>query len=391
MSSVSAKTENGTCTVFLSGKIDSVNALAVEQEIMALLKPGALVLDAEALEYISSAGLRVLLRLRRSHPGMKIIGVNPQVYEILDMTGFTAMIPVEKAFRRISTEGCEVIGHGAKGDVLRLNGDTVIKIYKDPDSLEEIRHEREMAKKAFIAGIPTAISFDVVKVGEDYASVFELINAQSLAKLLHEHPDEVSRYAPEYAGLLHLVHSTKASDDLPSFKKNAEKWAEYVAGSGVLSSKSGKKLVRLIKAVPENDHMIHGDCHAKNIMLQNGEMILIDMETLSCGNPVFDLAGMYMSYIAFCEDEPENSMNFMGLPLEVTNRLCYGTLRRYLAPADEAAWQTALDKIVLLAYVRFLFVLSLLGGGNPDCHEQRIKHSREHLEELAGRVRELAI
>ena len=385
MSSVSAKTENGTCTVFLSGKIDSVNALAVEQEIMALLKPGALVLDAEALEYISSAGLRVLLRLRRSHPGMKIIGVNPQVYEILDMTGFTAMIPVEKAFRRISTEGCEVIGHGAKGDVLRLNGDTVIKIYKDPDSLEEIRHEREMAKKAFIAGIPTAISFDVVKVGEDYASVFELINAQSLAKLLHEHPDEVSRYAPEYAGLLHLVHSTRASDALPSFKKTAEKWAEYVAGSDVLSSKAGKKLVRLIKAVPENDHMIHGDCHAKNIMLQNGEMILIDMDTLACADPVFELGTMYFSYMT---GTPESTMDFLGISRETAEALWKQLLQCYYETKDSAVLTDKENKAAVIGLTRFLYHTLRHNDGSEAARAQ-IDHAAGRLEQLTASLESL--
>ena len=38
-----------------------------------------------------------------------------------------------------------------------------------------------------------------------------------------------------------------------------------------------------------------------------------------------------------------------------------------------------------------LFVLSLIGGGKPECHDRRIAHSREHLEELSARVKELSI
>ena len=48
--------------------------------------------EAQDLEYISSAGLRVLLQLRKNHPDFCIVDVSPEVYEILDVTGFTQMM-----------------------------------------------------------------------------------------------------------------------------------------------------------------------------------------------------------------------------------------------------------------------------------------------------------
>ena len=74
----------------LKGRIDSNNAAQVEKELMDKLatEGGTSVdIDAEGLEYISSAGLRVLLRIRKARPGMRIYNVNSEVYEILDMTG----------------------------------------------------------------------------------------------------------------------------------------------------------------------------------------------------------------------------------------------------------------------------------------------------------------
>lgn len=59
---------NGVLTICLEGRIDSNNALTMEREIMDIMAqhPEAdLVLDGEALEYISSAGLRVLMKLRK--------------------------------------------------------------------------------------------------------------------------------------------------------------------------------------------------------------------------------------------------------------------------------------------------------------------------------------
>ena len=105
-------------TINLFGRIDSSNAANTETDIMAQLAGKGdvdIILDASNLEYISSAGLRVILRLKKICPELKITGVSSEVYDIFDMTGFTEMMTVEKAYRVVSVEGCEVIGEGANG------------------------------------------------------------------------------------------------------------------------------------------------------------------------------------------------------------------------------------------------------------------------------------
>ncbi|MBR5947638.1 MAG: STAS domain-containing protein [Clostridia bacterium] len=56
--------------------------------------------DAKKPESISSTGLRILLRLRKEFPELRITNVCPEVYEIFEMAGFAEMMSVEKAFRR---------------------------------------------------------------------------------------------------------------------------------------------------------------------------------------------------------------------------------------------------------------------------------------------------
>nr|MCR5611638.1 anti-sigma factor antagonist [Clostridiales bacterium] len=178
---------NGHITIPLSGRIDSTNAAETEKKLFEQLEGSGespIVLDASRLSYISSAGLRVLLRVKKTHPDLTIRDVSSEVFEILEMTGFTEMMQVEKAYKVVSIEGCEEIGRGANGTVYRIDRDNVVKVYNNADALEDIRHEREMAKLALILGIPTAISYDVVKVGESYGSVFELLNANSFSKIL---------------------------------------------------------------------------------------------------------------------------------------------------------------------------------------------------------------
>jgi len=93
--------KNGEFTIALYYHIDSNNAADIEAELLEIRKSnpeGKLVLDAAKVDYISSAGLRIILRLLKAEKDVKIINVKPAVYEIFDTTGFTDMMPVEKAF-----------------------------------------------------------------------------------------------------------------------------------------------------------------------------------------------------------------------------------------------------------------------------------------------------
>ena len=99
----------------------------------------------------------MVLRLRKLENEFRLVNVSAEVYEILEMTGFTEMMPVEKARRSISVEGCEAIGRGANGIVYRIDKDTVVKVYQSADCLPDVQRERELARKAFVLGIPTAI------------------------------------------------------------------------------------------------------------------------------------------------------------------------------------------------------------------------------------------
>ena len=94
---------DGVLVCYPTGRIDITNADAFEQELNAALAehPGAkLVLDAGELEYISSAGLRAIKRLRiamKDRNGSPIVlrGVRPDIMEVFEMTGFSAMLQFE--------------------------------------------------------------------------------------------------------------------------------------------------------------------------------------------------------------------------------------------------------------------------------------------------------
>ncbi|MBQ9249422.1 MAG: STAS domain-containing protein [Oscillospiraceae bacterium] len=95
--------EKSTCetelTVALTGRLDTTTAPELEKELKASLDGvTVLVMDMAALEYISSAGLRVLLSAQKSmnkQGEMKVRHVNETIMEIFEVTGFTDILTIE--------------------------------------------------------------------------------------------------------------------------------------------------------------------------------------------------------------------------------------------------------------------------------------------------------
>lgn len=375
-------------TVFLSGNIDSGNAAEVEQEINNQLGeslPPNLVVDMENLKYISSAGLRILLRLRKKAPAMSICNVSSEVYEILEMTGFTQMMNIEKAYRRISVEGCEVIGEGANGKVYIVNNDMVVKTYKNADALSEIQNEREVAKLALVLGIPTAISYDVVRVGDSYGSVFELLEPTSFAKIIAEEPEKLDWCVEEYVKLLKLIHSTDVPEGkLPHRKDKALEWIGRLRGR--LSNETCDKVTKLFMEAPDYGHMIHGDYHTKNVVLSGGEVLLIDMDTLAVGHPIFELAQMYAAFIGFSESDPESIKDFQGFDFDTSVKFWKKSLAAYLGTDDEKYISEVEDKIKLTAYVRLMDWAIRHRGEADERTKSDIERWTKIITELAAKV-----
>ena len=342
--------------VAIEGRIDASNASQAEEAIVNIKNSNVgkhTVLDADRLEYISSAGLRVILRLRKEEPKLAIINVAPEVYDVLDMTGFTEMITVEKAYKRMSVEGCEFIAKGANGAVYRYDDETIIKTYFAKDSLPEIKQERENARRAFVLGINTAIPYGIVRVGEGYGTVTELLNATSVTKIIRSNPDDLTVPAKYYIDMLKSIHEITAEDgDLPDMKEVALDWANFVAK--YIPQDQADKLRALIKAVPKQNTLMHGDYHTNNVMVQNGEPLLIDMDTLCMGHPVFELGSMFNAFVGYSELEHQNMMDFFGYSFETAGKFWKLSLKMYLGTDDEEVINSVAEKAMVIGYTRML-------------------------------------
>ena len=386
--SVNSKVENKILTCYLEGRIDSTNAPAIEDEltIIRLSKShNEMVLDLEKLEYISSAGLRVILRLRKDEKKISLVNVSNEVYEVLEMTGFSEMLPVSKGFRVLSVDGCEVVGRGSNGIVYRINDDTVVKVYFNPDALPDIKRERDLARKAFVLGIPTAISYDVVRVGDSFGSVFELLNATSIAYLMRDNIDDIDKYIKIYVDFMKDIHATEVKpEDMPDMRTVAIGWANYV--KEYLPEEKGEKLVSLMESVPVQHTMLHGDYHVRNLMVQNNEVLIIDMDTLCYGHPIFELASMFNAYEGFLELDHDMAIKFLGIPYDLCQLIWHKTLPMYLGTDDPKRIKEVEDKAKLIGYTRLMRRTIKRIGFEDETGKKMIENYKQNIVKLLDSI-----
>ena len=307
---------NETLTIRLPLRIDTSSVAEAETEIGHILSTNPhkkVVFDATDLSYISSVGLRLVLKCKKENPDFVVENVSPEVYDIFEMTGFTQILKVVKKYRVISIEGCPLIGKGAYGKVYRLSPDTIVKSFFRGNPVSDIERERNLAKEAFVLGIPTAISYDIVKIKEEQlGSVYELIASDSLLDALLKNPSQYDSYLDQYIHLLDQMRNTKVSSPLiPSYKTDLSRRMDQC--KGIVDEALLKKMQALIDSLPAGDRLIHGDCHFKNVFVTPDGLMLIDMDTLSKGDPLYELCCLYKTYVTFDVLDPGNTQHFFGV------------------------------------------------------------------------------
>ena len=372
-------------TLFFEGELNSYNADVMEKEIDEVLSSSkfqTLNLDFAKLNYISSAGLRIILKIKQKHDDSHVINANLDVYDVLQMTGFTNIMDVKKAMREMSVEGAEIIGEGFFSTVYRIDKDTIIKVFNRTSDEKQIERELKLAKQAFVLGIPTAISFDIVKVKNKLGVRFEMLDCMSLKNAFIKYPEKYDELLNKYVDLLKKINTTECFDpSVPSIKKFFIEKVEAL--KPLLDEAHYEKLLGLMKSVPERSTFVHGDCHFKNIMVQGEDFLLIDMDTLSVGHPIFELANLRCPYVAFEEDAPGNCEQFFGMKAEYCVKLYDDIVRLYFGKEDEIIK----DKIALVCYAHMVWWTLT----NQKDNQKRLNGCKERLIALLDKYNDIDI
>lgn len=366
MSLVSLKSlEGDALTIALEGRVDSGNSTVLETEIEKICEENShtsLCLDVEKLVYTSSAGLRVFLKLSKRESRFSIDNACAELFEIFRVTGFSEVMTVRRALRELDVSGFPEIGRGATGVVYQMDKDTIVKVFNQYFSRTMVEQEKEFALIAFKSEVPTAISYDVVKVNNCYGVVYEMLNAKDFTKAIKADIQKEDHYVHLFAQIVKQMHETVVeSGELPDYRETLK--AYFRKSVGILGSETEvEAFIRIVDNVPRTKNLLHGDCHFGNVMLQDEEPVFIDMAGLSVGHPVFDLSGFYTSILLFSKYciglVPEHLIPFdFGTGERIWDTFC----RDYFKTEDEAFLEKVTDQVEAIAICR----LCLAAVGAP--------------------------
>jgi thiamine kinase-like enzyme len=155
------------------------------------------------------------------------------------------------------------------------------------------------------------------------------------------------------------------------------KWAEFT--SAQLPAEIGEKLLKLFNDIPDTNTMLHGDFHIKNIMQQNGENLLIDMDTLSMGHPIFEFAAIYAAYIGFSCVDKLNAQEFLGIKKEACDDFWKYTVEYYFSDRDEDYKQSVINMAAIICYTRLLRWFTTKKDVNDDYVKAVIDYCKNYL------------
>ena len=144
-------------------------------------------------------------------------------------------------------------------------------------------------------GIPTAISYDVVSCGTRTGIVFEMLNAELFSHVIKKDFANVDKHAKTLSDLAKTLHVAKGDPAiLPNMKESFRGYIRKM--DDFLSPEEVDFLMQKLESIPDCDTCVHFDLHSSNIMIQNGEPVIIDMGDLSIGSYLFDVGLVFAIY-----------------------------------------------------------------------------------------------
>ena len=339
------------------------------------------VFDFSACRFLSSAGIRVVLdahrRLAAAGGRLRVVGLSESVAGVFEITGLSKVLHLERSDtavatpREISLDGLSPISAGVCGECFRIGPEQIVKLYREGVASAVAKQEKQLARQAFVMGIPTAISFEMVTCRGRVGVVYELLEAELFSEVIRREPEQVERHAAMLFEIVERVHAAKDGlEELPRLAERMQGNIESLRGD--LADADVDLLHRLLEEMPGPEHCVHFDLHSSNIMLRRGEPVVIDMGDLSRGSHWFDVALIYLIYGV---RELEFSMLATGIPVELGVRLWESFARRYFEHRDPA------DRRYFEANRHFLASLRLIAAFEiaPARREIHLKILRDHL------------
>lgn len=185
-------------------------------------------------------------------------------------------ISLEKPFAR-----------GRTADVHEWETGTVLKLFHDWFSLEDIEYEQMIARAVHANGVNSPEVRELIQVEGRNGLVYERVAGVSMLDLFRHRPWRVASLSRALAELHAQMHECAFEAEVPDQRGRLQR---KIGRADALPTPLKTALLTSLNSLPDGDRVCHGDFHPANVLVNGNEAIVIDWIDASRGNPLADVA-----------------------------------------------------------------------------------------------------
>ena len=252
---------------------------------------------------------------------------------------------------KINLEDYVHAGEGANGESFnhRTDPDIMMKLY-NPGKVQQPYDEMLMARKVYELGIPTPEPGEYVTDGVRYGIRFRrIVGKVSYSRATADHPENVERYAAEFAEMCKKLHAVHV--DTTQFENVKDRYYRLLAENPFFTPAQKDAIGKFIADAPDTDTAIHGDLQYSNAIFVGDKRYFIDLGDFCYGYNLFDVG---MVYLCCCLSGEEFIREVFHLPLDLAAKFWEYFVPVYFGPGMSV--KEATEMIAPYAGIKTLIV-----------------------------------
>jgi aminoglycoside phosphotransferase (APT) family kinase protein len=220
-----------------------------------------------------------------------------------------------------------LIARGRTAEVYAWDAGTVLKLFLEWCPPAWVEFEANTVRAVHAAGIRTPAALEVVEVNGRRGVVYEKVEGISMLREMARNPLKLVDFARQMARLQLEIHQI-AGAGLPDLGGRLK---GSIEAAQALPEALRQAALRRLAALPVGDRVCHADFHPDNILVSQGQLVVIDWVTAACGHPAADVARTQI--LLSIGEPPPGTQAGLALLLKFGRGLFY---RSYLATIRRA-------------------------------------------------------
>ena len=181
----------------------------------------------------------------------------------------------------------QLIAEGREAEIFAWEDGTVLRLLHNPNAQQKVEWEAHAMRAALAAGVRVPAVRGTTTVNGRPGLIMERIDGPDLLTLLGRRPWTVLSVAKTSGQVQARLHGVSAPDSLPALKA---KLRDRIEASDLVPRHLAEFALSALSSLPDGDRLCHGDFHPGNIMMSDGEAVLIDWTDATRGDPNADFA-----------------------------------------------------------------------------------------------------